>query len=167
MKEKNYIDTIKKFMKENWLFGISTIALIIIINSVLMVNVVVGSSMYPTFHDGQRLLSTRIINNLERGDVVMIHSEDLNEDIIKRIVAIPGDSVFYSDGLLMVNDEIIDEDYINSEEVVIDTNDIYIQKLKEDEYFVLGDNRNHSSDSRIFGTINRSEIFGKFLIQFF
>jgi signal peptidase I len=79
-----------------------------------------------------------------------------NEDLIKRIIGLPGDTVYCEDGKIYVNDELLDESYSDGK-----TNDFASVTLKEDEYFVLGDNRDDSFDSSEFGVIKKSQIKGK------
>lgn len=161
------MENLIKNLKENLSFIVLVIVISIFVNSIAMVNHVVGSSMYPTFKDGNLLFSTKIVNKVDRGDIVAIHSSALREDIIKRVVAIPGDTISYIDGALIVNGETIKEDYINQKEEL--NTDFEIDKitLGKDTYIVMGDNRNHSSDSRHFGLIKKSEIFGRILFKIY
>lgn len=111
--------------------------------------------MNPTFEDGDVIVSTRsYLHDIERGDVVIIcnHSKD-DILVIKRVIALPGD-------LLEVKDNVV---YINGEEIVADydfigkTEDITWQ-LMENQYFVMGDNREHSKDSRYYGPFELTDI---------
>lgn len=159
----------KKFinlLKENLSFMITVVLISIIVNSLVMVNQVVGVSMYPTYENGNLLFSTRIVTNVDRGDIVAIHSEVLNEDIIKRVIAIPGDKISYIDGVLTINDEVVVEEYINDDAI---NGEYEIEEItvSENSYIVMGDNRNNSSDSRHFGLINKEEIFGKVLFKIY
>lgn len=164
-KKKN---TFIEYLKEFSLCAVVAVVFSLILNSMFMVNQVVGDSMYPTFVHGEKILSTKFnLNDIKHGDIIMIHSEVLNEDIIKRVVALPGDKISYVNNVLTVNDEVVNEDYLNTEEELdafVEVSDLVLQ---EDQYFVLGDNRNHSSDSRTLGVIKKSEIFGLYSMDLF
>ena len=123
-----------------------------------------GSSMEPSYASGQPVLLRKfgLPEDLDYGDVVVIRREDLGRDIIKRIAALPGDTVQITDGLLYVNGEEHStpanlspmEDAGNASSPIT---------LQPGEYFVLGDNRNHSIDSRFdeVGIILAPTIAGK------
>lgn len=120
--------------------------------------VVVGDSMLPTYEDGNILKTTTNIegHGLTYGDVVVFKRDgEDNRHLIKRIVGLPGDKLFFVNGQLVRNGEVIEEPY----ELMTDGGKLteYII-LGEDEYFVLGDNRNNSRDSRIFGPVHLDEI---------
>ncbi len=129
--------------------------------------VVDGSSMNPNFHTGQWLLINKIIYKIhdpERGDVVIFRSpNNKQDDYIKRIIGLPGESVAIKDGVVYINKEDgnvwpLEEPYITEQSKDI----FYIGgKISENEYFVLGDNRNNSSDSRHGWTLPRQNIIGK------
>lgn len=161
------MNNLMKNLKENLSFIVLVIVISVFVNSIAMVNHVVGSSMYPTYKDGNLLFSTKIVNKIDRGDILAIHSNALREDIIKRVIAIPGDNISYIDGVLKINGETIDENYINKEETLDIKFDIEEIKLGENSYIVMGDNRNHSSDSRHFGLITKDEVFGKILFKIY
>jgi len=132
--------------------------------------------MEPGFEEGQRLLITRnevIIKNKvlytfhepERGDVIIFHPPN-NPDpkatpFIKRIIALPDESVEIKDGEVYIHKNgnvlLLDEPYIKQPPRRDFRGDI----IPEDEYFVLGDNRNNSNDSRNWGTVRHQDIIGK------
>ena len=137
------------------------IILAFLINKFLIFKVKIPSeSMVPTLNVGDRLFVTRIYNleNLKRGDILVFHSEEKNEDMIKRLIGLPGDIIVISDGIVTVNGETLDEDYIG-------TADNYSGEftVPEGKYFFLGDNRYWSLDSRYWENpyIDGSEIKGK------
>ena len=108
-----------------------------------------GDSMTPTYTSGQPVLIQKwgLPDCLNRGDVVIIHREDLHRDIVKRIVALPGDTVQITDGILYVN--AIPEDNLQHLPAMEDPGTAASPiTLGDGEYFVLGDNRNASTDSR-------------------
>lgn len=137
---------------------------IIIIRTFILDQVTVnGVSMYNTFSDGDVLLVQKVnIDPLKRFDIVIIQNNYFT--IIKRVIGLPGETIsinesVYIDGILLENDygETIKDGGIANEKIV----------LEEDEYFVLGDNRNNSIDSRTLGTINIEKIKGKVIFQIF
>lgn len=141
------------------------VILAFLINKFLIFKVKIPSeSMVPTLNVGDRLFVSRIYNleNLKRGDILVFHSEEKNEDMIKRLIGLPGDIIVISDGIVTVNGETLDEDYIG-------TADNYSGEftVPEGKYFFLGDNRYWSLDSRYWENpyIDGSEIKGKAQIK--
>ena len=133
---------------------------------VIQVYFVSGSSMEPSYSSGQPVLIRKfgLPDCLGHGDVVVIHREDLGRDIIKRIVAVPGDTVRITDGVLYIND--IPEENAAQLPAMEDAGNAASPILLGDgEYFVLGDNRNHSIDSRSdeIGIISSSSVKGKII----
>lgn len=123
--------------------------------------VVIGDSMEPTFIPGDRYVMhkwAKHFKNPIRGDVVVIELPD-RDLMIKRIVAIPGDEILIIDNDLYVNDSKVKEPYIKEQNSTF-CNSCFDEtyKLKENEYYILGDNRKFSEDSRDFGPIRRSYI---------
>ncbi len=127
-----------------------------------------GSSMEPNFQDGQYLLSDKIsyrFSEPERGDVIIFEAPEADGDeFIKRILGLPGDKISIKDSKVYLNGEPINEEYLPD---YIPTNPGAFLKLGEevvvptDRYIVLGDNRNHSSDSRSWGLVDKNKITGK------
>lgn len=143
-----------------FLFKIIIIGIIsfIISNYLISICVVHGNSMYPTYEDKDIVIEDKITRNYTRGDIVVIKKNNLK--IIKRIVGCPFDNLSIKDGYLYVNN--IKYDDLLIEEIGILKDNI---TLKKDEYFVLGDNRNESIDSRYeeIGIIKKKEIIGKII----
>jgi signal peptidase I len=132
--------------------------------------IVDGPSMEPNFRTGQYLIVSRVnylFGTPARGDIVVFHyPNDPDEDYIKRVIGLPGDLVEIRDTRVYVNGEMLDEPYINEPCDAGRCRDNRWQ-LDDDEYFVMGDNRNHSSDSRAFGPVNVRFIVGEALIRYF
>ena len=146
----------KKFVKE-YLPYIIVIILVLLIKffvvSPIRVN---GSSMYSTLHDGDIMILNIIdykFNDIERFDIVVV--KEKNELIIKRVIALPGEKVTYKDNKLYINDKLVKDKYGNGF-----TNN-FNYKIPKGTYFVLGDNRENSMDSRVFGPFKRKDIIGK------
>ena len=137
------------------------IILAVLINRFLIFKVKIPSeSMVPTLNVGDRLFVTRVYNpeHLKRGDIVVFHSEEKNEDMIKRLIGLPGDKVVIKDGTVIVNNDTLKENYIGTAD---NYNGEFI--VPEGKYFFLGDNRYWSLDSRYWEDpyIDGSEIKGK------
>jgi signal peptidase I len=128
---------------------------------------VVGTAMAPALNDGDRIVIERNPQKLERGDIVVfLFPEDQTKSYIKRIVGLPNESIEIRDGVFFVNGTPLDEPYI---EAKYNQSQRSVQALTvpEDSYFVAGDNRDNSSDSRIWGPLKRSLIYGKYLKKYY
>lgn len=122
---------------------------------------VTGTSMVPTLKDGDIMILNKIgykINGLDRFDIVVIDYN--NEKLIKRVIGLPGDYVEYEEDKLYINGELIEEDYTRKEtsDFILET--LGYNKIPENKYLVLGDNRGISKDSRIIGLIDSKDIKG-------
>ena len=134
---------------------------------------VVGNSMHPTYKNGEYLMANKItyrIGDPQRGDVIIFKYSE-TQDFIKRVIGLPGDTVMLKDGHIYINDKILDESGYLSDSVYTNGGNFLKEGeskiVPEDQYFVSGDNRPHSSDSREFGPINREDIKGKAWIVYF
>lgn len=161
----------EKFFKEILSFG--AIALLIVLPIRLFVAqpfIVSGTSMYPTFDNGEYLIVDELTYRFEdpkRGDVIVLrYPNDPSKDFIKRVVGLPGESVYIGadrveigspDGTRMTVPEpyVVNHGNGGSQSVTLGT----------DEYFVLGDNRPASSDSRSWGILPRENIIGRALLR--
>lgn len=128
--------------------------------------VVEGQSMEPNFHDNELLIVEKVSYQLRqprRGNVIVFRfpgSPNLN--YIKRIVGIPGDRISIHDGAVFINGRRLDEPYLNGEETLAPSfNRVDETALGPNEFFVLGDNRAHSSDSREWGVVPKINIVGR------
>ena len=122
-----------------------------------------GKSMKPTFGDGQRVMVQKVFYEIRRGDIIIFSSKtDSNKDLIKRVIGLPGDEVFVkSTGEVLVNGKLIHEFYI-----LKGSHDDHGPIAVEDSmYFVLGDNRPESQDSRTFHSIDADSIKGKVILR--
>lgn len=119
-----------------------------------------GSSMEPTLQEGQYLIVNRLsyfLDEPERGDIIVLHfPNDRSRDFIKRIIGLPGDTVAISNGEVRVNGALIDEPYIKDPSPNNQT-----WTVPEDSFFVMGDNRRNSSDSRSWSSLPEDDIIGK------
>lgn len=153
-------------------------------------------SMEPTFHEGQRVVVSQIGSVLsplvvraayaadaghaeswrsraaallgpERGQVVVFYpdQERRQDPLIKRVIATPGDSLEIRDGAVFVNGQALDEPYVHNLETVCYT-PCGVVRLGADEYFMLGDNRPNSRDSRSFGPVRLDQIIGRVVLRY-
>lgn len=124
-------------------------------------SVVRGSSMAPRIHDGDRILIDHlsyVFGDVQRGDIVVLkYPLDPSVDYIKRVVGLPGDEVLLQDGHVWVNGELVDEPYVDEQ----DPFSRLRVRVKPAHFFVLGDNRPRSSDSREFGLVPQDYIRGR------
>lgn len=120
-----------------------------------------GESMKNTLKNGDILLLYKL-GSINRLDIIVLDEEKDNEKIIKRVIGLPGETVAIKKGKIYINNKVIDDEYAYGE-----TSDYDKVTLEDDEYFILGDNRLISKDSRYFGPIKKSEIKGKIVFRVF
>ena len=121
-----------------------------------------GTSMYPTLNDGDIMILNEIgyhLNGVNRFDIVVVKKN--NDRIIKRVIGLPGEKVTYKDNKLFINGEEVIEDFTHDITHNFDLSEINVDVIPEGYYFVVGDNRGNSKDSRMIGLVSRSEIKGK------
>lgn len=111
-----------------------------------------GNSMYDTL-DGSEFMILNKLAKVDRYDIVVVDTD--SEELIKRVYGLPGEKISIENNAIYINDKKIEDSYAYGE-----TSDYKSIVLKEDEYFVLGDNRAVSLDSRIIGPINKKKIKG-------
>ncbi len=133
-----------------------------------------GLSMFPNFHDAEYILTDKISYRFaepQRGDVIVFKSPQNKEiDYIKRVIGLPGDRVQLVKGSFYINGKKLSEPYIPPENFLYggsflrEGEEVVIPK---DHYFVIGDNRPRSSDSREFGPIEKADIIGRSFLRYF
>lgn len=127
-------------------------------------SIVSGDSMYPTLHHNDKLILWKL-GSLEAGDIVVFDSHNPNNDkYVKRVIGVAGDHIEIVNSVVSVNGIVLDESYVNPAEPLNDRGTIDLI-VPEDEIYVLGDNRNHSNDSRSFGTVDLDDVNGKVIFN--
>lgn len=161
---------------ETLMIGLSIFAVVYLF--LMQPHQVSGDSMYPNLENGDYVLTDKISYRLDtpkRGDVVVFHAPAAAQcpqgtgcDYIKRIIGVPGDTVEIRDGAFYLNGQQLDEAYLPEGLVTAEQSFILNRSvtLGADEYFVSGDNRPRSSDSRAWGPITSSEIVGRAFFRY-
>ena len=155
---------------------LSTLAFVVAVFTLLQLalprSVVHGRSMEPSFQEGERLVISRInylFGDPQRGDIIVFESPEKRKPdeapLIKRVIGIPGDVIEFRDQQLFRNGILIEEPYINEPCSTFQCKS-EVWELGPDQYFMMGDNRNHSNDSRDFGIVPRENIIGEALLRF-
>lgn len=140
------------------------LAVLIIRTYIVTPAIVDGDSMNNTLLDGQIVILNKItyrFNDVNRFDIVVIENREDNDKIIKRIIGLPNEKIRYADNKLYINDKLIETNLSFKK-----TQD-FEYETKNDEYFVLGDNRVVSKDSRILGNFKKEDIVGKVSIRIY
>lgn len=179
--ERTLLEDILGFIK---VFVVSAIVILLFVNFVAHPVRVDGRSMYPTLKDGEfgfTNVGGVLLNGVERGDIVVVTMKEEGQKThwIKRVIGLPGDTVSCVNDVVYINGKVLDETkyidpdyrqslvdkfgYFNKVPNADNTNveDFEEVKLKDDEYYVMGDNRPYSKDSRYVGPVKKSQIFAK------
>ncbi|BCX03306.1 MAG: hypothetical protein KatS3mg053_1244 [Candidatus Roseilinea sp.] len=150
-----------------------TVALFVIVFTIARFAIgnysILGQSMEPNYHEDQRLLVDKISPHLlgyNRGDIIIVHSPIQNIELIKRLIGKPGDVIELRDNRVYVNGEPLHEPYLPPNANSGPTRGDMKWTLGEDEYFIMGDNRSFSQDSRAFGPVTSDKIVGRALLLY-
>lgn len=140
--------------------------IVVIIRTYIITPVkVVGSSMVPTLEDKELLLLKKYDHKYERFEIVVFNYGA--SKLVKRVIGLPGEHVKYENNKLYINNELIEEDFISVKTTDFDLKQIGYDIIPEGYYFVVGDNRNNSKDSRMIGLISADDILGSTSFSFF
>lgn len=140
------------------------ILIVILIRTFIVTPVRVdGPSMNPTLVNGEILLLEKYNRSFSRFDIVVLKYN--NNRLVKRIIGLPGDKVSYINDELYINGKIVDEEFNHASTANFSLKDIGYDKIPDGYYFVVGDNRTNSLDSRIFGLVKESDIQGKVIFR--
>jgi len=152
---------------------VETIALFAIVFAVARFAIgnysILGQSMEPNYHQDQRLLVDKVtpqVFGYSRGDIVIVHSPSQDIELIKRLVGKPGDRIELRDNQVYVNDQLLNEPYLPPNANSGPTRETTQWTLGSDQYFIMGDNRSFSQDSRVFGPVGSSNIVGRALVLY-
>jgi signal peptidase I len=143
------------------------ILIFLMISTTIQSSVVIYNSMEPNLHEGQRILINKVVYKFhepERGDIIIFpSSSNPDEEYIKRIIGLPGEVVEMKDGVVYIHQTDGNVLTLDEDEYIADpARNYYISDtIPGDNYFVLGDNRNNSTDSRCDWTVPRQDIVGK------
>ena len=126
-----------------------------------------GTAMLPALSDGDRIVVERNPQKLERGDIIVfLYPDDQTKSYIKRIVGLPHEVIEIDEGKTLVNGKPLDEPYVDPR-LNLSRRSAPPLRLPADNYYVLGDNRDNSSDSRLWGPVKKELIYGKYLKKYF
>lgn len=156
-----------------WLesIAISIFIVILVFTFVFRIVIVDGSSMFPTLEDGQRLVISHLFYTPKQGDIVVVNSKGLNKTIIKRVIATEGQTVDinFDKHTVTVDGKTLDEPYINEPTIRNDGGNTYPLVVPKNTIFVMGDNRNNSTDSRnsLVGFIPIDDVLGKAILRIY
>ena len=179
--ERTLLEDILGFIK---VFVVSAIVILLFVNFVAHPVRVDGRSMYPTLKDGEfgfTNVGGVLLNGVERGDIVVVTMEEEGQKThwVKRVIGLPGDTVSCVNDVVYINGKVLDETkyidpdyrqslvdkfgYFNKVPNADNTNvlDFEEVKLRDNEYYIMGDNRPYSKDSRYVGPVKKSQIFAK------
>lgn len=153
-------EKVKKIVKEAIPYLIIIIAVVLIRSFIVTPIKVDGQSMYSTLNNGDILILKKYDKTYDRFDVVVFNNG--SDRLIKRIIALPGEKVEYKKNKLYINGKYIKEPFLKNNQKTYDFNleELGYKKVPKNSYFVLGDNRTNSADSRVLGTIEKNRIQG-------
>lgn len=175
-----------RFLKEiiEWIVVIAVSMLLYLLITTFLVSpyTVKGKSMDYTFANNDKVFINKLGSKYERGDEIVFHA-NANDDYIKRVIGVPGDTVEMIDDVLYINGQQFEEPYLDkmkkelrdsgkTTSLTPDFNIEYLASTKsktvpEGTYFVLGDNRQNSTDSRAFGFVDEKEIVGDVVLRYY
>src|SRR6476661_7069266 len=161
-----------RLLVRDLIFALMVLALVVVF--IVQPVKVEGTSMLPRLHDGERIFVNKLIYyddyrwapKLDRGDIVVFwFPEDPSKSYIKRVIGLPGDTVEIHEGIVRVNGRDLDETYLDPR-LNLSHRNAGPHYVKPNYYFVMGDNRDNSSDSRIWGLVPKKYIYGKALFRY-
>jgi signal peptidase I len=160
------------FEKSSWAFNLSKVVVVLVIIILLThffiatIFVVSGGSMEPNFNNGEYLLINRLVHNFKRGDVIgFYYPGQPSEKYIKRVIGLPGEKIKINKNKVIIYNRknpdgfVLDESFYLASDNFTQWNKTW--QVPDDEYFVMGDNRGNSSDSRIWSTLPAKYIVGR------
>ena len=159
MKKEQIIRGVKEIMP----YVIILIVVVLLRTFIITPIIVNGESMIPTLKEKQILILNKYDKKYNRGDIVVVNysNGEKEERLIKRVMGLPGEKVEYNENKLYINDKKVEDRFAkDTENFELSYIDIDMKKIPEGYYFVIGDNRNNSIDSRIIGLVKKEDIKG-------
>ena len=161
-------ERIKKIIKDVYPYVIVVLVVVLIRTFIITPAIVDGDSMEPTLNDNNIIILNKLdyrLNDIKRFDIVVVNWN--GEKIVKRVIALPGEHVEYKEDNLYIDGFVVDENFKHAA-----TNDFKLEKIgylkiPGDKYFVVGDNRNDSVDSRMIGLVDKDDIVGSVSARIF
>ena len=154
---------IREFLVDSGKYIIAVIILLFVVINVFTIQSIIGPSMNPGLKESDILLLSKFhykMFDIKRYDVIALNDKS-SKYMVKRIIGLPGETVEYKDGKLYINEKEFEDEFAHL------TKDFKLKEIiAEDTYFVLGDNRGDSLDSRDFGPIKKTQIIGKPYFRF-
>ena len=157
IKTTNEENEIKTPNKKRFKILLVIILLFFILGYFVSFIMVSGNSMSPTLKNGSFHTVVKHFYTIERNDVIAVYSKEAHKNLIKRVIGLPNETVEYKDNQLYINNQLVEDKYAFGK-----TTDFKVT-LKDNEYFCLGDNREHSLDSRTYGVFNKKDIIGEMI----
>ncbi len=155
-------NAVKQKKDKFWVLLIIVIALVILLRIFVfeLVNIS-GESMYPTLHSGQMIAIYKVNYTPARGDIIVLDSPNKME-LVKRVIGLPGETIEIKDGLVYINGQELDQQFQFPSKI---KDSMAPVAIPPDSIFVMGDNRDYSSDSRMIGPIKIQSIRGKMAFE--
>lgn len=164
--EPSALGALRHFLGETLQVMVPALVLALVVHLFLaQATIVYGQSMEPNLHPNQRLIVDKLsyrLHSPQRNDIVVVDLPDMEEMLVKRIVALPGETVEVRRGVVYVNGVAIAEPFPHD----LTPYDMAPRTLGPLAYFVMGDNRGNSNDSRTFGPVTREEIVGRVWLRY-
>lgn len=156
---------VKEFIKDSIGYIVSFMLVLLFVVYILSFGQVIGPSMKETLNNGDIVIVNKLvykINNIKRNDIVAFNYQG-SKFLTKRVIGLPGEKISFKDNKIYIDDKVIEEDYIIPSEL----NNKEYGNIPDDSYFLMGDNRLDSLDSRNFGFVTKDAIIGKVIIRVF
>lgn len=157
---------IKEFIKDTFKYVLLVVFILFLIMYVVTLTQVIGPSMSPNFNNNDVVMLDKVtyrFKSIKRGDIISFSYAD-TKYLIKRVIGLPGEKIEIKDNTIYINDMILNEPYLsNAENYDFSLTDLGYEIIPDDYYFVLGDNRENSLDSRDpkVGLIHKKNVIGK------
>ena len=161
-------EKLKKFIKGAIPYVLIIIVVVLIRSFIITPAVVSGDSMLPNLKNNNIVMLNKIdykVNGLERFDIIVLDYH--GEKLIKRVIGLPGEHIKYKDNILYINNEPVNEPFKHAKTKDITLEAVGYITIPGDQYFVVGDNREVSVDSRMIGLIDKKDILGKVSLRIF